>query len=172
MDDITLYHRASYETTDFRGEGLVGYGVNDQQHLHGHAFGEALEFQGLLGPDGRPIRRSDSDQGPVLVAWSDNGPEKTAGDTRTFMALMTIVQHHGRPHTPTEQANIESFFDRLNGNGPTSNTSRTPPASTPNSTGSEANTTRSGCTKPSGMSPPTTSTTAWALPSAEPAPQE
>ncbi|MDX2344434.1 MAG: integrase core domain-containing protein [Acidimicrobiia bacterium] len=88
--------------------------MNDQQHLHGHA----LEFQGLLGPDGRPIRRSDSDQGPVLVAWSDNGPEKTAGDTRTFMALMTIVQHHGRPHTPTDQAHIESFFDRLNGKWP------------------------------------------------------
>ena len=36
-----------------------------------------------------------------------------AGDTRTFMALMAIVQHHGRPHTPTDQAPIESFFGHL-----------------------------------------------------------
>ena len=78
-------------------------------------FGDALNSQGLLGPDGEPIRRDDTtgDDGPVLVAWSDNGPEMTAGDTRTFMALMAILQHHGRPGTPTDQAHIESFFSHL-----------------------------------------------------------
>jgi putative transposase len=75
-------------------------------------FTDALDDQGLLGPDGRPLAR-DGDEGPVLVAWSDNGPEMTAGDTRTFMALMAIVQHHGRPGTPTDQAHIESFFGHL-----------------------------------------------------------
>lgn len=75
-------------------------------------FCDALESQGLLGPDGRPIR-SSNDDGPVLIAWSDNGPEMTAGDTKTFMALMAILQHHGRPHTPTDQAHIESFFGHL-----------------------------------------------------------
>ena len=42
----------------------------------------------------------------------------TAGDTRTFMALMAIVQHHGRPGTPTDQAPIESFFGHLKGEWP------------------------------------------------------
>ena len=37
----------------------------------------------------------------------------TAGDTKTFMALMAILQHHGRPGTPTDQAHIESFFGHL-----------------------------------------------------------
>lgn len=85
-------------------------------------FSQALESQGLLNIDGRPIRRpqgrTDDGEGPVLVAWSDNGPEMKAGDTRTFMALMAIVQHHGRPHTPTDQAPIESFFSHLKGEWP------------------------------------------------------
>lgn len=86
-------------------------------------FTQALESQGLLDPEGRPIRRphggaGDDGEGPVLVAWSDNGPEMKAGDTRTFMALMAITQHHGRPHTPTDQAPIESFFGHLKGDWP------------------------------------------------------
>ena len=85
-------------------------------------FTQALESQQLLDGEGQPIRRptqpETGDEGPVLVAWSDNGPEMTAGDTRTFMALMAIVQHHGRPHTPTDQAPIESFFSHLKGEWP------------------------------------------------------
>lgn len=34
------------------------------------------------------------------------------------MALMAIAQHHGRPHTPTDQAWIESFFGHLKGEWP------------------------------------------------------
>ena len=85
-------------------------------------FSSALESQGLLDTEGRPLRRpypsAEDQEGPVLVAWSDNGPEMKAGDTRTFMALMAIVQHHGRPHTPTDQAPIESFFGHLKGEWP------------------------------------------------------
>jgi putative transposase len=54
----------------------------------------------------------------VLIAWSDNGSEMTATDTRQFMALMAITQHHGRPGTPTDQAHIESFFSHLKGDWP------------------------------------------------------
>lgn len=75
-------------------------------------FTHALESEGLLGPDGEPLRRNQGGE-PALVAWSDNGPEMTAGDTKTFLALMAILQHHGRPHTPTDQAHIESFFSHL-----------------------------------------------------------
>ena len=52
------------------------------------------------------------------MAWSDNGSEMTAIDTRQCMALMTIAQHHGRPGTPTDQAHVESFFSPLKGDRP------------------------------------------------------
>ena len=42
----------------------------------------------------------------------------TATDTRQFMALMAIAQHHGRPSTPTDQAHVESFFSHLKGDSP------------------------------------------------------
>ena len=88
-------------------------------------FARALEDQGLvdpatgmlLSPDGHPLARDD-DAAPILVAWSDNGPEMTCGDTRQFMALMAIAQHHGRPGTPTDQAHVESFFSHLKGDWP------------------------------------------------------
>lgn len=75
-------------------------------------FTDALANQGLLDGEGRPLRTGTREK-PALIAWSDNGPEMKAGDTKTFMALMTILQHHGRPHTPTDQAHIESFFSHL-----------------------------------------------------------
>ena len=80
-------------------------------------FARALEDQGLLGPDGLPADR-DGEGPPILVAWSDNGSEMKAQDTRQFMALMTIVQHHGRPGTPTDQAHVESFFGHLKSEWP------------------------------------------------------
>ena len=88
-------------------------------------FAHALEDQRLidpttgvlLGADGKPLERDD-DAGPTLVAWSDNGPEMTSVDTRQFMALMAIAQHHGRPGTPTDQAHIESFFSHLKADWP------------------------------------------------------
>lgn len=39
--------------------------------------------------------------------------QMTSADTRTYMALVAVAQHHGRPHTPTEQAWIESFFGHI-----------------------------------------------------------
>ena len=83
-------------------------------------FATALQDQGLvdpatgalLGADGQPRDRDDA-SGPILVAWSDNGAEMTAADTRQFMALLAIAQHHGRPSTPTDQAHVESFFGHL-----------------------------------------------------------
>src|SRR5690606_37258797 len=55
---------------------------------------------------------------PILLAVSDNGPPMAAADTRAFMALMAIAQHRGRPHTPTDQAWIESFFGHIKGEWP------------------------------------------------------
>jgi transposase InsO family protein len=37
----------------------------------------------------------------------------TSGSTREFMALCWLATHYGRPHTPTDQAWIESLFGHL-----------------------------------------------------------
>ena len=37
----------------------------------------------------------------------------TSEATKAFMVLMAIAQHRGRPHTPTDQAWIESFFGHI-----------------------------------------------------------
>jgi hypothetical protein len=90
---------------------------SEQTHTQAQLlFARALEGQGLLGPDGLPPDRHQ--ERPILVTWSDNGAEMTAIDTRHFMALMTIAQHHGRPGTPTDQAQVESFFSHLKGDWP------------------------------------------------------
>lgn len=66
----------------------------------------------LLTPDRLDLAVDDPAR-PILLAVSDNGPPMTAHDTRAYMTLMAIAQHHGRPHTPTDQAWIESFFGHI-----------------------------------------------------------
>lgn len=50
---------------------------------------------------------------PLLLAVSDNGPQMRSHTTREFMAGVAIAQHFGRPHTPTDQAWIESLFGHI-----------------------------------------------------------
>ena len=93
--------RVAYAIVDVVTRYWIGYLLTTEQ-THTQAqllFARALEDQGLLGPDGLPPDRDPEDP-PILVAWSDNGSEMTAIDTRQFMALMAIAQHHGRPGTP------------------------------------------------------------------------
>jgi transposase InsO family protein len=105
--------RVAYAIVDVVTRYWIGYLLSSEQTTTQAQllFTRALEDQGLLGPDGLPL--AGEDDRPILIAWSDNGSEMTASDTRGFMALMTIVQHHGRPGTPTDQAHIESFFSHL-----------------------------------------------------------
>ena len=113
---FTRCKRVAYAILDVVTRYWIGYLLTTEQtHTQVQLlFASALEDQGLLGPDGLPLRDEDQD-GPILVAWSDNGAEMTALDTRQFMALMAIAQHHGRPGTPTDQAHVESFFSHLKG---------------------------------------------------------
>jgi putative transposase len=116
---FTRAKRVAYAIVDVVTRYWIGYLLSTEQ-THTQAqllFAQALEDQGLLGPDGLPPERDPEDP-PILVAWSDNGSEMTAIDTRQFMALMAIAQHHGRPGTPTDQAHIESFFSHLKGDWP------------------------------------------------------
>jgi putative transposase len=83
-------------------------------------FEHALQIEGLLEllTDQRLDLDPDDPRRPILLAVSDNGPPMTARDTRAFMALMAIAQHHGRPHVPQDQAWIESFFGHIKGEWP------------------------------------------------------
>ena len=115
---FTACKRVAYAIVDVVTRYWIGYLLSSEQ-THTQAqllFARALEDQGLLGEDGLPPK-PDGER-PTLVAWSDNGAEMTAIDTRQFMALMAITQHHGRPGTPTDQAHIESFFSHLKGDWP------------------------------------------------------
>lgn len=79
-------------------------------------FMRALELEGLANRADILDDATNTDlaeREPILLAWSDNGPQMTSEDTRQFMALVAIWQHHGRPGTPTDQAHIESFFSHL-----------------------------------------------------------
>ena len=114
---FTRARRVAYAIVDVVTRYWIGYLLSVEQTTTQAQllFTDALSDQGLLTADGTPAA---TDDGPILVAWSDNGAEMTATDTRTFMALMTIAQHHGRPGTPTDQAHVESFFSHLKGDWP------------------------------------------------------
>jgi len=115
---FTRCKRVAYAIVDVVTRYWIGYLLTSEQtHTQVQLlFARALEDWSLLGEDGLPPKPDG--EGPVLVAWSDNGSEMTAIDTRQFMALMTIAQHHGRPGTPTDQAHVESFFSHLKGDWP------------------------------------------------------
>jgi transposase InsO family protein len=83
-------------------------------------FEHAIEAEGLLEllTDERLDLAVDDPARPILLAVSDNGPPMAARDTRAFMTLLAIAQHRGRPHTPTDQAWIESFFGHIKSEWP------------------------------------------------------
>ncbi len=81
-------------------------------------FNRALRIEGLdavideRNPDGIAWD-PDSDEVPVLLVMSDNGPQMNSGSTKEFMAMAWLATHYGRPGTPTDQAWIESLFGHL-----------------------------------------------------------
>ena len=119
--------RVAYAIVDVVTRYWIGYLLSVEQTATQAQllFARALEDERLLGPDGTPLR---DDDGPILVACSDNGSEMTAIDTRQFMALMTIATHYGRPATPTDQAHVESFFGHLKTEWPLLSALRDPQA--------------------------------------------
>lgn len=89
-------------------------------------FAKALDSEGLL-TDELAERLADLDDTniaeddpavPLLVAISDNGTEMRCRETRKFMAVCSIVQHFGRPSTPTDQAWIETLWGHIKAEHP------------------------------------------------------
>jgi len=83
-------------------------------------FDQALLVEGLadlITPERLELPADDPAR-PILLACSDNGPQMTPTATREFLAGLVIAQRLGRPHTPTDQAWIESLFGHVKGEWP------------------------------------------------------
>jgi transposase InsO family protein len=83
-------------------------------------FEHALDVEGLIDlvtPQRLELDADDPTR-PILLAVSDNGPQMTSDATREFMALMAVAQHRGRPHTPTDQAWIETLSGHVKAEWP------------------------------------------------------
>lgn len=99
------------------------------------AFTAALEAEGLLdaadqratealraaltsGDRQRVHDLADTGQVPLLLAVSDNGSQMRSHSTREFLAGLAIATRFGRPHTPTDQAFIETLFGHVKAEWP------------------------------------------------------
>ncbi len=83
-------------------------------------FDHALIVEGLaelITPERLELAVEDPAR-PILLACSDNGPQMTSHATREFFAGLAIAQRLGRPHTPSDQAWIESLFGHVKGEWP------------------------------------------------------
>jgi putative transposase len=79
----------------------------------------AVLRQALLAGDRDRVGQLTGDgQLPLLLAISDNGPQMRSHSTREFLAGVAIAQQFGRPHTPEDQAWIESLFGHIKGEWP------------------------------------------------------
>ena len=96
--------------TALEGEGLLEViDARDTEQLR----------QALLSGKPEDIEKVIGDgQVPLLLAVSDNGPQMRSHTTREFLAGVHIAQHFGRPHTPTDQAWIETLFGHVKGEWP------------------------------------------------------
>ena len=122
------HHIWIYDITHFPRAGRVAYAILDVVTRKWLAtlvtavetatqvevvFTDALDAEGLWpAVEARQAQRArhgdDSDQEPILLAMSDNGPQMRAGTTREFLAMCSIAARFGRPGTPTDQAWIET----------------------------------------------------------------
>jgi len=69
-------------------------------------------------PDAVEKAVAETEQVPLLLTVSDNGPQMRSHSTREFLAGVYIAQRFGRPGTPTDQPWIESLFGHLKGEHP------------------------------------------------------
>jgi putative transposase len=74
---------------------------------------EALRAALACGERERLLAATVDGAVPLLLAISDNGPQMRSHSTREFLAGVAIAQQFGRPHTPNDQAWIESLFGHV-----------------------------------------------------------
>jgi putative transposase len=76
---------------------------------------EALRAALLSGDRDAVVQLTEGGVVPLLLAIPDNGPQMRSISTREFLAGVAIAQQFGRPHTPEDQAWIETLFGHVKG---------------------------------------------------------
>lgn len=71
---------------------------------------EALAGEGLLDEEPVAVGRDGEPGGLALKALSDNGPQMKARTMREFFRDLGVIQVFSRPHTPEDNAYIETWF--------------------------------------------------------------
>ncbi len=79
---------------------------------------DALVSALASGDRGKAASVIGDGQLPLLLAISDNGPQMRSHTTREFLAGVAIATQFGRPHTPTDQAWVETLFGHVKGDWP------------------------------------------------------
>lgn len=87
----------------------------DGEHV---ACYEHLRQALLAGTPERLDAVLDAGLRPLLLTISDNGPQMRSHSTHEFLAGAYIAQQFGRPHTPTDQAWIETLFGHVKAEWP------------------------------------------------------
>jgi putative transposase len=91
---------------DLYSRKIVGYAVRPQATSEDvkDVFDKALANEGLLAMDS-----------PMPKSLSDRGTQMRSKSIRRFFADLGITQLFARPHTPADNAEIESFFATVKG---------------------------------------------------------
>ncbi|MGH3576215.1 MAG: integrase core domain-containing protein [Mycobacterium sp.] len=110
----------SPEETSTQVEACFLAALDDQDLLADADQRATAALRGAIASGDRDKVASLTSDGqvPLLLAISDNGPQMRSVSTREFMAGVAIAQQFGRPHTPQDQAWIETLFGHVKGEWP------------------------------------------------------
>ena len=97
---------------------LAALGAEDLLELADELATASLREAIASGDRDQVHQVADGGQVPLLLAISDNGPQMKSVSTREFLAGVAIAQQFGRPHTPQDQAWIETLFGHVKGEWP------------------------------------------------------
>jgi putative transposase len=109
---------AEETSTQVEAAFLAALDAEDLLDLADQRATDALRAAIASGDRDRVAQTTTGGQIPLLLAISDNGPQMRSVTTREFMAGVAIAQQFGRPHTPQDQAWIETLFGHVKGEWP------------------------------------------------------
>lgn len=97
---------------------LAALDAEDLLEDAGQRATEALREAIASGEKDKVHGLASDGQIPLLLTISDNGPQMRSVSTRELLAGVAIAQQFGRPHTPQDQAWIETLFGHVKGEWP------------------------------------------------------
>jgi len=97
---------------------LAALDAGDLPALAGQRAAAMLREAIASGEKDRVHALAGAGQIPLLLAISGNGPQMRSVTTREFLAGVAIAQQSGRPHTPRDQAWIETLSGHVKGEWP------------------------------------------------------